>query len=318
MTRRQKAILKRNLFLTFCTAILILFICLVVFIISALTKDKIDTNVSENSSVASSQESETNESSSEENASSENTSSENTSSEAASSKPQKVELNGVTLDANYSNLLLVNGKNPLPEDYDYEGNLTTIPQKYIKGSLTQIDKDIWPYLQAMLDAARSENIDIGVWSPYRSYATQKMLFEKQVTKQKNNGVPADQAEDKAAKEAVEVRNRADSMTYQAEKQLNELGDKVLYEETGGLVDQMNVDGGRAAVAVTLEPGQISQRFVTTSGDGYCFVKLIEKTDSAVDYTSIKVPFTALEQRLSTLRQEGKVKEYITLAENPES
>ena len=187
MTKRQKAILKRNLFLTFCTAILILFICLVVFIISALTKDKIDTNVSENSSVASSQESETNESSSEEN-----------SSEQISSTPQMVEINGVTLDASYSNLLLVNGKNPLPEDYDYEGNLTTIPQKYIKGSLTQIDKYIWPYLQAMLDAARSENIDIGVWSPYRSYATQKMLFGRQVQKQKNNGVPADQAEDKAA------------------------------------------------------------------------------------------------------------------------
>ena len=187
MTRRQKAILKRNLFLTFCAAILILFICLVVFIISALTKDKVDTNISENSSVTSSQESETNE-----------TSSKNTSSEQISSAPQMVEINGVTLDASYSNLLLVNGKNPLPEDYDYEGNLTTIPQKYIKGSLTQIDKNIWPYLQAMLDAARSENIDIGVWSPYRSYATQKMLFERQVQKQKNNGVPADQAEDKAA------------------------------------------------------------------------------------------------------------------------
>ena len=187
MTKRQKAILKRNLFLGFCAAILILFICLVVFIISALTKDKVDTNISENSSVTSSQDSEANE-----------TSSKNTSSEQISSAPQMVEINGVTLDASYSNLLLVNGKNPLPEDYDYEGNLTTIPQKYIKGSLTQIDKNIWPYLQAMLDAARSENIDIGVWSPYRSYATQKMLFEKQVTKQINNGVPKDQAEDKAS------------------------------------------------------------------------------------------------------------------------
>ncbi len=187
MTKRQKAILKRNLFLGFCALVLILFVCLVVFIISALTKDKVDTNISENSSVTSSQESEVTV-----------TSSENTSSEQISSAPQMVEINGVTLDASYSNLLLVNGKNPLPEDYDYEGNLTTIPQKYIKGSLTQIDKDIWPYLQAMLDAARSENIDIGVWSPYRSYTTQKMLFERQVTKQKNNGVPADQAEDKAA------------------------------------------------------------------------------------------------------------------------
>lgn len=95
---------------------------------------------------------------------------------------------------------------------------------------------------------------------------------------------------------------------------NELGDQVLYEETGGLVDQMNVDGGRAAVAVTLEPGQISKRFVTTSGDGYCFVKLIEKTDSTVNYSSIKIPFKALDKKLESLRKEGKVQEYITLTD----
>jgi len=41
-----------------------------------------------------------------------------------------------------------------------------------------------------------------------------------------NEAKAHEAEDKAAKEAVEVRNRADSMTYQAEKQLKELGDKI--------------------------------------------------------------------------------------------
>ena len=102
------------------------------------------------------------------------------------------------LDSDYQNLLLVNGWNPLPEDFDYEGHLTEIPQKYIKGSLTQIDKDVWPYLKAMLDDAKAEGIDIGVWSPYRSYATQKWLFEKQVKKQIANGVPKEQAEDKAA------------------------------------------------------------------------------------------------------------------------
>ena len=102
------------------------------------------------------------------------------------------------LDSDYQNLLLVNGWNPLPEDFDYEGHLTEIPQKYIKGSLTRIDKDVWPYLKAMLDDAKAEGIDIGVWSPYRSYATQKWLFEKQVKKQIANGVPKEQAEDKAA------------------------------------------------------------------------------------------------------------------------
>lgn len=197
MTKRQKAILRRNIFLGFCVAVLILFICLVVFIVSALTKnDKKGTESKPNTTSSQTSSAET--SSNEDNSSSENSNNQNTSSKPTPSAPQNVEINGVTLDANFTNLLLVNGKNPLPEDYNYEGNLTTIPKKYIKGSLTQIDKDVWPYLQAMLDAARSENIDIGVWSPYRSYATQKMLFEKQVTKQKNNGVPADQAEDKAA------------------------------------------------------------------------------------------------------------------------
>lgn len=182
MTKRQKAILRRNLFLGFCAVVLILFVCLVVFIISALTKDVVNNPSSQQGDISSS----------------ENTSSEDTSSEETPSGPEMVQRGEYTLDANYSNLLLVNGENPLPEDYDYEGNLTTIPQKYIKGSLTQIDKDVWPYLQAMLDAARSENIDIGVWSPYRSYPTQEMLFKKQVQKQINNGVPKDQAEDKAA------------------------------------------------------------------------------------------------------------------------
>ena len=102
------------------------------------------------------------------------------------------------LDANYTKLLLVNGENPLPEDYDYEGNLTTIPDKYINGSLKQIDKDVWPYMQAMIEAAWADGVKLYVWSPYRSYSTQNMLFKKQVDRQIAKGVPADKAEDEAA------------------------------------------------------------------------------------------------------------------------
>ena len=182
MTKREKAILKRNLFLTFCTVVIIALIALIVFIISAVSglKDK------ENSS------------SKEEVSSQEITSSEETPIIEEPTGPEMIKLGEIEVDANYSKLLCVNGQNPLPEDYDYEGNLTTIPQKYIKGSLTQIDKDVWPFLQAMLDAALSEGIDIGVWSPYRSFATQKMLFDKQVQKQIANGVPEAEAPDKAA------------------------------------------------------------------------------------------------------------------------
>lgn len=179
MTKRQKAILKRNIFLSVCALALALFVALIIFIITAVTGTKEEQNSSsENSDIQSS----------------EIVSSE----EPQNQGPEIVQRGEYTLDANYSNLLLVNGENPLPDTHDYEGNLTTIPQKYIKGSLTQFDKDAWPYLQAMLDAALAENIDIGVWSPYRSYATQKWLFEKQVQKQINNGIPEAEAEDKAA------------------------------------------------------------------------------------------------------------------------
>ncbi len=51
------------------------------------------------------------------------------------------------------------------------------------------------------------------------------LSEEEIKKMVNDA-KAHEEEDKAAKEKIEVKNRADSMVYQAEKQLKELGDKV--------------------------------------------------------------------------------------------
>ena len=41
-----------------------------------------------------------------------------------------------------------------------------------------------------------------------------------------NEAKAHEADDKAVKDKIETKNRAESMVYQTEKQLNELGDKV--------------------------------------------------------------------------------------------
>ena len=180
MTRREKAIRKRRIFLSICVAVLVLAIALVVFIVSAVTNG--DDTQTDNSSLDS--------------ILSDISESELSSSSDTTSYDEAAPHN---LDIEFKNLLLVNGWNPLPEDYDYEGNLTTIPQKYIKGSLTQIDKDIWPYLQAMLDDALAEGIDIGVWSPFRDYATQKMLFERKINRLIEAGTPKENAETEAAK-----------------------------------------------------------------------------------------------------------------------
>lgn len=89
-----------------------------------------------------------------------------------------------------------------------------------------------------------------------------------------------------------------------------LGAEVVYEETGGLVDSKNVDGGRATVALGLEPGKQSGKFVSSNGDGYYFVKLIDKNETQVNYASIKVSFSEFGQRFS----EAQTKEYIEIPE----
>lgn len=91
-----------------------------------------------------------------------------------------------------------------------------------------------------------------------------------------------------------------------------LGEAVEYQETGQLVDNMNVDGGRSSKAATLEPEQLSERFLSSNGDGYYYVKLIEKTDTEVNYNSLKIAFTKFDTMLESLYTEGKVKPYINI------
>lgn len=184
--QRRKAIIKRRIFIVCCLAVLALFTALIGFAVKAIFGKKSSGKTNSDTSGRS--------------LSSEATSStEQTSSESTPSYPA-VGPNG--LDANFSILLLVNDKNPLPEDYDYEGNLTTIPTNYINGMLNQIDKDVWNYMKAMIDAQRETQTDSKNWlyvrSPYRSYATQKMLFTNQINRNLNAGLSSEEAETKAA------------------------------------------------------------------------------------------------------------------------
>lgn len=125
-----------------------------------------------------------------------------------------------------------------------------------------------------------------------------------------------------AKVAQAVDTRAQNLVGQVEQLLAEnggdlwavadaLGGEVEYEATGQLVDNMNVDGGRSNKAMTLEVGQISEKFLSSNGDGYYYVKLEEKTDSKVNYVSLKISFLEFDLMVAKLYDEGKVEEYIT-------
>ncbi|MBR2471452.1 MAG: M15 family metallopeptidase [Clostridia bacterium] len=90
---------------------------------------------------------------------------------------------GVELNKNFGRLLLINGKNPLPDDYDTKVReyLVEIDPKYRNNNyVTKIHKDVYPYITAMVAAAQADGVDLQVWSPFRSYADQRVLFENQV------------------------------------------------------------------------------------------------------------------------------------------
>ena len=185
MTRaeRHKAIVKRRIFIAVCLCVLLALAVLIAFVVKSAFGGKMG-----GSSGASQGSSTVNESVSD------------VQSEDPTPSYPATGPNG--LDANFSQLLLVNAQNPLPENYDYEGNLTEMPTKYINGMLKQIDKDVWPYMQAMIDAQRAAETNPKNWlyvrSPYRSYATQKVLFGKETEKWLKTGLSSEEAETKAA------------------------------------------------------------------------------------------------------------------------
>ena len=68
--------------------------------------------------------------------------------------------------------------------------------------------------------------DLGTGKEQKITITASSGLSEQDIQRMVDDAKAHENEDKQAKEKIEVRNRADSMVYQTEKQLKELGDKV--------------------------------------------------------------------------------------------
>jgi hypothetical protein len=80
----------------------------------------------------------------------------------------------------------------------------------------------------------------------------------------------------------------------------------------GLVPLTNRDGGLTKAAVKLDKGRISPVVKTSTGDGYYFVKLLDRNDRQVSYGYLRIPLTTFDEQLAALKKDGKVKEFITI------
>lgn len=189
MTRRQKAIRRRRIFLSLCAATLVVAVLAVTGIVLLVKKafeEEPDSPPSLTEAISS--------------VSTEESRVESTA-EPSPEDSVTAPADAPELDPDFSRLLLVNGDNMLPDNYDSDVRqyLVEIDPKYRNNdNVTQIHRDVYPYITAMVAAAQAEGVNLKVWSPFRSYAIQNDLFQKQVQRCLNAGTPAEKAEDEAS------------------------------------------------------------------------------------------------------------------------
>ncbi len=87
-------------------------------------------------------------------------------------------------------MFLVNGNNPLPEDYDSRIETTMIFESWREYYL---DSRAAPYFEDMLNAAKADGIDLMVVSAYRTIQYQQENFDRSVQDRIDGGMTYDEA-----------------------------------------------------------------------------------------------------------------------------
>ncbi|MDR0404696.1 MAG: M15 family metallopeptidase [Oscillospiraceae bacterium] len=86
--------------------------------------------------------------------------------------------------------ILINKKHPITHDFSIE----TVPIDDVP-----VDIRVAPYLNSLINEAKSQGINLGICSGYRNIQYQKKLYEKEIEKFMNQGLNREEAEAEAAR-----------------------------------------------------------------------------------------------------------------------
>lgn len=181
--------------------------------------------------------------------------------------------------------------------------------------ITVTDAELEAFLKlqrSSSDGAVSEStyeaviLDYYGWSPdeYRHAMHNKLLRQKVAFTVDTPAETTANAVATAVSTNADLKAVADSINATAT-------DKVVYGSLGW-VPRNNQDGGLATTAAALQKGAVSTAVKSTTGDGYYFVKLIDSNDTQVNYEYIHIPLTVFARQITTIQDEGKVREFITV------
>lgn len=95
-----------------------------------------------------------------------------------------------------------------------------------------------------------------------------------------------------------------------------VSDDPLAKTSGGDVGTVskNTDDPNGLIAATrnLQPGQLSS--IIEGVDGFYIVRLIEAKDNTVHFAKLFIAYTVFDKQFATLKKDGKIQEYIKVAE----
>lgn len=176
-------------------------------------------------------------------------------------------------------------------------------ESYIKAQRQSEDGEI---SQQTYDAA---TLDILGWNPdeYRHVLRGELLRQKVA-------FAIDETASQVVSKLTSQVAVADASLSNIAATSNAAGDTVVHGAFGW-VNRSNQDGGLASAAAKLQRGQVSGAIKSTTGDGYYFVKLLDITDTQVNYEYIQVPLTKFDRQLDELRKSEKVDVYIKMPES---
>lgn len=188
-------------------------------------------------------------------------------------------------------------------------------EKNISVSNEEIDQLIKDYRESYgnisQDVYDASALNMLGWTPseYRSIMTSKLLRSKVE-------YAIDTKADTTQKAiSAQLQKNKDAKLNDVVKTITKgQPNRVQLGSSGGLVPHTNSDGGLSTAALKLKKGETSPAIKGAAGDGYYFVRLLNKTSSQLSYEYIRIPLSAFGEQLENLKKDGKIDEFISIPE----
>jgi hypothetical protein len=181
--------------------------------------------------------------------------------------------------------------------------------------VTVTDKEVDDFIKKDIDA-RSVSLNAYEKTVLNSYYDWSLdeyrgIVRSELLKRKVSFAVDSEARNKANNLASRVAAGEDFATLAKDNSDDEIT-KTNGGDSGALpTDSLDADGLIAA-AQKLEKDQVSG--LIQGVDSYYIIKLISKSSDSVEYRVIKIKLTVFDNKFSSLKEQGKIKEYISVAQ----